>query len=457
MEEARLGGEPGLRWPRAARMQSIMASSFRTLTLSSDLESFDTKVGRYEAVTRELIPTPLKTAIVATGLDPAGLQRHVILNASRLEDYGALKADLQSMVLAQVGVAALGVASSAASTGAAAASSPSPMDVDSLVAAVLRRINNAGKGKVTGKKDSSGGNKNDSKAAGSGKNGHLGGNKLQGERVCLKYGKPGQYKRDCTAGKKGDRLNAVTADDDESAGDHTSHAAFMSGTSWLLPLSEEVQPETAPRHGVLVDSGGGRSACPRRFLGGARVRAQARALELRTAMGEVVPHEGDTSLIVETHVGERLGMDVAEVASPARSVAAMVDKGHMVVFAPSGAYIFHGDLDAPRDKPHLTLRRRGGLFWLNVCAISPSPQHEQTPQCVASADIPACVAALGEAEAHAVAEGLELADAGSLEEAAARERARGVDAAREPPELRQRRAVAACRRPRRRPSARGIA
>lgn len=160
-------------------------------------------MARYEAETRDIIPT----AIVTKGAKP---QRHVILNASRREDYETLIAELQSVLLAQVGVAAMGAASSAA--GASIASPwPTPMDVDSLVAVVLGRTNDGkkckGKG-AKGGKDCKGGKKTDSKAAGAGKGDQTAsdGKKSFRERVCFKYGKLGQWRAERGhRGRRGER------------------------------------------------------------------------------------------------------------------------------------------------------------------------------------------------------------------------------------------------------------
>lgn len=186
-------------------MQGIMASTFRTPMLAADLGAFDTKVARYEAEARELIPTTLKTAIVAKGLDSTELQSHVILNASRLEADETLKAELQSVVSAQVRVAAMGAASSAASAGDAV-SSFTAMGVDSLVAAALGRISDSKKGTGKRKKWGKGGKKAEVKAAGAGKGDQTGADgkkQQQHERVCFKCGKPGHYKRGCISNKSG--------------------------------------------------------------------------------------------------------------------------------------------------------------------------------------------------------------------------------------------------------------
>lgn len=68
---------------------------------------------------------------------------------------------------------------------------------------------------------------------------------------------------------------------------------------------------------------------------------------------------------------------------------------------------------------------------MDACAAPPIPgQEDETPLCVARIGVPDRVAPLGEAEAQSVADGPEPADAGSLEEATARERARSVDSPR---------------------------
>lgn len=163
-----------------------------------------------------------------------------------------------------------------------------------------------------------------------------------------------------------------------------------------------------------------------------RARTPAKRLELRTDTGEVVPHEGDADLVVQTPAGERLGVDVAvaEVAIPVVSVAAMVDQGHNVVFSPSGAYIIREDLGVPRDRLYLELRRRGGLFWLETVADAQTPVSGEVPLCKARAEVAARGAPIGEEGAQAVTEGPEVPMSGSLEEATAQERARGVEAAR---------------------------
>ena len=94
----------------------------------------------------------------------------------------------------------------------------------------------------------------------------------------------------------------------------------------------------ASKHCIMVDSGAGKSACPRDYANDCDT-VEGGSLLFTTASGEQLPHWGSRSVVYQHDRAGQLGVtyEVTNVHEPVASVSAMNDAGYTVVFSPEGS------------------------------------------------------------------------------------------------------------------------
>ena len=329
------------------------------------IEQLDDLIRRYEARKnenglRETLSDDIKCTAIEL-LVPQDLEKHLILNKSRLTSYALIKQEIEVLMETM-----MGSKSKIHRPGSAAASSsqgPAPMEVDSLA----QWLGSLVKGKGKGSKGSSKGNK--------------GGKTSDKDITCYNCGKTGHRAADCWSKKKEGSSKGSSKGSNKgsskgsskgtnkgsskgsSKGPQGKGKGKKSASAFEEAEEEEYAPGEEPENedvgtfdinginlnsepqecGVWtkfnLDTGAAQTAIPSDwdFI----TRKPGKQITFKTASGELVPSEGDGSYIGTDANGMRCRITgpVANVHKPLVSAHKCLNKGRIAILDEHGGYV----------------------------------------------------------------------------------------------------------------------
>eukprot|EP00434_Breviolum_minutum_P042976 symbB.v1.2.038276.t1/scaffold5896.1/size48089/1 len=321
------------------------------------IEQLDDLIRRYEARknesgAREVLSDDIKCTAIEL-LVPQDLEKHLILNKSRLTNYSLIKQEIEVLM-----ETTLGSKSKIHRPGSAAASShqgPAPMEVDAITQWLGSLVKGKGKGKGSGK-----GNKGDK---GGGKKGNP-----SKDIECYNCGKKGHKASDCWAKKsdkpgkgnsKGKKGKGKGSGKKGSKGTGKKGAAAFEEAEEYDGAEEEPAPEEEEMglfevNGTEVketqanglewmkfnfDTGAAQTAIPEKW-NAIKVKPGS-TVTFKTASGELVPGQGTGVYEGSDENGGRCRISgpVTNVHKPLVSAYRCMSKGRLLVLDENGGHI----------------------------------------------------------------------------------------------------------------------
>ena len=321
------------------------------------IEQLDDLIRRYEARknesgAREVLSDDIKCTAIEL-LVPQDLEKHLILNKSRLTNYSLIKQEIEVLM-----ETTLGSKSKIHRPGSAAASShqgPAPMEVDAITQWLGSLVKGKGKGKGNGK-----GNKGDK---GGGKKGNP-----SKDIECYNCGKKGHKASDCWAKKsdkpgkgnsKGKKGKGKGSGKKGSKGTGKKGAAAFEEAEEYDGAEEEPAPEEEEMglfevNGTEVketqanglewmkfnlDTGAAQTAIPEKW-NAIKVKPGS-TVTFKTASGELVPGQGTGVYEGSDENGGRCRISgpVTNVHKPLVSAYRCMSKGRLLVLDENGGHI----------------------------------------------------------------------------------------------------------------------